>query len=175
MMHEIETSRLYLRRPSIKDELKLQELWRDETVQQFVGGIVQDDIIQERIMTIQSHWDQNEFGLCTVYEKSTSQIAGLCGLQRREDGLELSYKFFPSFWGQGLGKEATSACLDYGFAMIEDNSIAAITQDANHRSCRLLESIGIKYIKSFRRFDFLQRLYEISRQDYFVKLFLKSQ
>jgi len=80
--------------------------------------------------------------------------------------LELSYKFFPDYWGQGLAKEATKACLNYGFATIQDSSIIAITQVANHRSCRLLEAIGMKHIQSFTRFDALQRLYEITRNDY---------
>lgn len=166
MMHEIETPRLWLRRPTLEDELILEDLWRSEEVRQFLGGVVADDVIKERLTEIQNHWDHHGFGLCAVYKKDTQQIVGLCGLHRRDDGLELSYKFFPNYWGQGLGKEVTIACLNYGFTTLKDGSIIAITQDANHPSCRLLEAIGMKHIQSFTRFNALQRLYEMTRNDH---------
>jgi len=166
MMPEIETSRLILRRPTLKDEFALEDLWRNEKVRQFLGGIVEDDVIKERLTEIQNHWDLHGFGFCAIYKKDTQEIAGICGLRRSEDGLELSYTFFPTFWGQGLAKEAAIACLNYGFTTLEDSSIVAITQDANHRSCRLLEAIGMKHATSFTRFDALQRLYEMTRDNY---------
>ncbi len=163
MMHEIETSRLWLCRPTLEDWENLEELWRNEIVQRFLGGVAEDDVIKERITAIQDHWDHYGFGLWAVYKKSTKQRVGLCGLHRSDDGLEISYKFFPTFWGQGLAKEATMACLNYGFTTFKDNSIIAITQEVNHRSCVLLEAIGMKHIENFKRFDTLQRLYEITR------------
>ena len=167
-MHEIETSRLWLRRPTPEDSLKLEDLWRNEIVQQFLGGVVEDDVIKERMTVVQNHWDHHGFGLWAVYKKSTKQIAGLCGLHRSEDGLEISYKFFPTIWGEGFAKEATIACLNYGFTMLKDSSIIAITQEANHRSCRLLEAIGMKHAQSFKRFDVLQRQYEMTRHEHIM-------
>lgn len=62
-------------------------------------------------------------------------------------------------------KEAAIACLNYGFTTMKDNSIIAITQEANHRSCRLLKAIGMKNIKTFRRYNASQRLYEVTRHE----------
>ena len=82
------------------------------------------------------------------------------------DGIELSYMFFPASWGKGLAKEAACASLDYGFNQLNLDKVIAITQEANKNSCCLLESIGMRAIDRFRRFDTVQLLYEITKNEY---------
>ncbi len=158
-----ETRHLLLRRPTNEDTLPLKKLWRDEKVREFLGGIVSDEIIDGKIIDLQNHWDLYQFGLCVVYERISNQITGLCGLHHSEDGIEISYMFFPEFWGRGLGREAVAATIDYGFKTLEIKRIIAITQEANTRSCQLLNSAGMNHIKSFTRYNAMQCLYELSK------------
>jgi RimJ/RimL family protein N-acetyltransferase len=69
--------------------------------------------------------------------------------------------FFSEFWGKGFAREAAIACTDYGFHTLKLNKIIAITQEAYIKSCQLLETIGMKYIRSFKRFNDQQFMYKV--------------
>jgi RimJ/RimL family protein N-acetyltransferase len=170
MTTNIETDRLLLRRPTREDTYILRDLWRNERVRQFLGGILCADRIEERIATHQKHWDDHGFGLYSVYLKATNDLVGICGLHHSEDGLEISYMFFPNHWGQGFAREAALACLNYGFTVLNAEFIISVTQEANQRSCHLLESMGMKLTRTLERFNELQRLYNLSREDYLISL-----
>jgi RimJ/RimL family protein N-acetyltransferase len=160
------TSRLTLRRPTPEDSLILGDLWRNENVRAFLGGILSEDLIVEKFDTIQTHWDRHGFGMCAVLTKGSKTTIGLCGLHHTDDGLEISYLFFPEYWGNGFAKEAACSALKYGFMTLKEDSIIAITQQANQRSCHLLESIGMKHIHHFDRFEALQCLYKVNHKEY---------
>lgn len=83
---EIKTNRLFIRRPINEDILSLENIWRNEQVREFLGGIVSDTLIDQKISDLQNHWDLHQFGLCTVFEKNSNQVAGLCGLHYSEVG-----------------------------------------------------------------------------------------
>ena len=93
-------------------------------------------------------------------------MVGLCGLHYSEDGIEISYMFFPQFWGQGLASEAVIACIDYGFNTFKMEIIVAITQEMNIKSCQLLDKIGMCHINTFERFNATQRLYRFIRTEW---------
>ncbi len=95
----IETARLRLCRPTNQDTLMLENLWRDDQVREFLGGVVADDIIQQKLIDLQHHWDLHQFGQWAVFEKSSNKLIGLCGLHHSDDGIEISYiqaHHFPS-------------------------------------------------------------------------------
>ena len=158
----IETSRLCLCRPNSQDISALETLWRDEKVREFLGGIVSDDIIQQKMVELQSHWDLHQFGQWAVFEKSSKKLIGLCGLHYSDDGIEISYMFIPEFWGKGFASEAVLASADYGFSTLKIKSIIAITQVANIKSCQLLTKIGMQPNNNFERFNATQCSFELT-------------
>ncbi len=160
----IETSRLFLGRLTHEDLLTIENLWRDETVRQFLGGVISDDRIKQKMLELQRHWDLYSFGQWVVFDKSAKERIGLCGLHQTEEGIELSYQFFPKFWKKGYAREATAACIDYGFTTLKPDKIIAITQVANIQSCRLLRVIGMKLIRNFERFNAPQCLFAIDHK-----------
>ncbi len=163
---ERETLTLLLRRPTSADDVILRGLWRNEEVRYFLGGIVQEELIDEKIVSIQEHWDKYGFGQWAVFEKTSKVVIGICGLHHSEDGIEISYMFFPAFWGKGRGRESVFASLNYGFNVLKLDRIIAITQDANSPSCRLLDSIGMKHIDNLWRFNAVQRLYVMTLNEW---------
>ncbi|WP_058535341.1 GNAT family N-acetyltransferase [Legionella saoudiensis] len=165
----IETIHLLIRQPTINDFLLLQNLWRNEQVRKFLGGSIPDDLIPQKISALQEHWDLHQFGLSTVFEKNSNEIAGLCGLHYSDDGVELSYMFFPNWWGQGLAYEAAVASINYGFKTLHLNRIIAITQAENTKSCLLLKKAGMNYLGSFERFNAIQNLYETTKNKWQIK------
>ncbi|GAC1305616.1 MAG: GNAT family N-acetyltransferase [Ktedonobacteraceae bacterium] len=166
IIEEIETARLHLRRPTMADAVTLRELWRNEQVRQFLGGVVSQEVIDGKIASIEQHWNEHGFGQWAVFEKETGRIVGLCGLHRSEEGIELSYMFFPAFWGRGLATEAASASLNHGFRTLAFERIVAITQEVNYSSYRLLEKVGMHHTHTLWRFEAAQRFYELARVEW---------
>lgn len=163
----IETKHLKLRCPTKDDTAILSNLWRNENVREFLGGIVSENIVREKIDALHHHWNQYYFGQWVVCKKDNKQILGICGLHHSDEGIEISYMFFPEYWGKGFAKEAALATINYGFNIVKLDRIIAITQEANYRSRRLLENMGMKHINTFLRFNAIQSEYELR---YFDKL-----
>src|SRR2546430_17464538 len=61
-IEEIETTHLRLRRPTTADTLILGDLWRNEQVRQFLGGVVSQDVIEGKIASLREHWNEYGFG-----------------------------------------------------------------------------------------------------------------
>lgn len=158
----METKRLMLRRPICQDIYIVKKLWKNETVRKYLGGTVSSHDIQEKIVEIQNHWVGHKFGQRVVLKKSSLEIIGLCGLNFSENGLELSYMFFPQFWGQGFAQEAASASIKLGFDAPKVKEIIAITQKENFSSCNLLNKIGMRHRKDFERFNAVQSFFSLS-------------
>ena len=70
----IETSRLFISQPQNKDILAIENLWRDTKIRQFLGGIVSDNVIKDKINVIQKHWELHKFGQWVVFEKNSNEI-----------------------------------------------------------------------------------------------------
>jgi hypothetical protein len=73
-IEEIETIHLRLHRPTKADALILRNLWRNEQVRQFLGGIISEDAIEGKIASLHEHWDKYGFGQWSICEKETGQI-----------------------------------------------------------------------------------------------------
>src|SRR3990167_2090813 len=137
----IETKHLILKPPTVDSLNEAGKLWEDDKVRMFLGGAIPSEKVKEKTALLQAHWDKYKFGLYTVFLKDTSKIIGLCGLHHSEfeSDIELSYMFFPEYWGKGLATETILACLEEGFKKLKLKRIIAITQKANIASCRLLK------------------------------------
>lgn len=124
-------TRIQLRRPTNEDALILRGLWVDEKVRQYLGGAISNEKIDEKIQSLQDHWVRHGFGQWSVIDEKSNELVGLCGLHHSDDGIELSYMFFPTSSGQGLAREASQASIEFGFNTLSLDKIIAITQEAN--------------------------------------------
>lgn len=69
----------------------------------------------------------------------------------------MSYQFLPEHWGKGYAREAVGAVVA---RVLEGTpSVVAVTQEANDRSRRLLEAVGLEHAESFVEWDAHQVLY----------------
>ena len=69
-------------------------------------------------------------------------------------------------WGTGLGTEAGGACLRYGFERLGLEAIAGLTMHDNRKSRRVLERLGMKYVRAARFHGFDCVWYSVSRRDW---------
>lgn len=159
----IHTKRLTLIPPTDTDWFALRDLWRDAMARRYLGGVFTEDKITQKIISLKQHWIEHQFGHFAVYETSSNKLLGLCGLTHSDDGVELSYKYFPTYWGNGYALEAAKAMLQYGFDELKLEFIVAITQDKNEKSWKMLEKLEMKLIDSVVRFEETQRIYKATR------------
>lgn len=102
-------------------------------------------------------------------------VIGWCGLGPLDfDGslIELYYGLAPEYWGKGLATEASRAMLKYAFEVIGLETVTAVVDPENIASVRVVEKIGMKYVKTIEnlppehRFYEGSKIYKLTRENY---------
>ncbi len=95
-------------------------------------------------------YSENGFGLWLVESKVHKKPIGMCGLLRRDylNHPDIGFAFLPEFIGKGFGFEAATGTISFAKNQLNFSSICAITMPDNVASIKLLEKIGMKFIKS---------------------------
>jgi RimJ/RimL family protein N-acetyltransferase len=154
MNYILETERLRLREFALNDTKFIIELLNSPGWLQFIGD--KNVKTEEQATTYLRNgplksYIQNGFGLSLVEKKDDNQAIGMCGIIRR-DSLEhpdIGFAFLPEHSGKGYAFEIASATLSYAKDKLSIPKVSAITLPVNARSIKLLERIGLKFVKSF--------------------------
>ena len=149
----LRTSRCELTPLDQADIPSLLPLFTTPAVRQFLGGVIPPEEANARLYrwcTMEYYWTIRTDSVCI----------GLVDLSPYHDPerMELSYQFLPMYWGKGYAFETLSAVLDWCRGRYDN--VVSETQEANVRSCRLLERLGYRLTDRLERFGAVQRLYE---------------
>ncbi len=144
-----ETDRLILRRLDERDVDEIFAMRSDPEVMRFIRAP------QNRIETVNwlnlvsSRWESDHIGFCAIVEKQTDKFVGWCGLwQLKEtDELEIGYAIAKSAWGKGFATEAAQVFLRYAFEQLKTGKIVAVAEPENASSRRVMEKIGMKFVR----------------------------
>jgi RimJ/RimL family protein N-acetyltransferase len=151
----LETERLSLRRFSLDDAAFVVEMVNDPAWLEHIGDRNVRTLEEARAYLRKGALDMYErmgFGMYVVTFKDSEEPIGTCGLIKRDslDDVDIGFAFLPRFRGQGYALESAAATLEYGKSVLGLKRIVAIVSPANHRSIRLLESIGLKFERPIR-------------------------
>jgi RimJ/RimL family protein N-acetyltransferase len=98
-----------------------------------------------------------------IVENDTNKAVGNSGLfgiseihRHAEFGCFIGDK---TYWNQGIGAEATSLTLDYGFNVLNLKNIFLHVVDYNQRAIRCYEKVGFKYVGKHRKYIFMAGQY----------------
>ncbi|MET9675803.1 GNAT family N-acetyltransferase [Streptomyces sp. NPDC006482] len=152
------TDRLLLRSVRSGDLPAVTRLWTDPDVRHHLGGPVIESVIRIRQRRI-----VGAPGFHAVIRAEDDVLLGLVSVEpgARRGETEVSYQFLPEHWGRGYAREAVGAIVA---RVLEGTpSVVAVTQEANDRSRRLLEAVGLEYAESFVEWDARQVLYRLRR------------
>ena len=125
-------------------------------------------------------WDEHRFGVWAVCVGDTElgtpgDFIGYCGFlpeQIEDAGPEVAYAIGKSMWGKGVVTEALTACFDWIFTRPEVFHVHAVTDKENTASQRVMEKIGMKYLKDVDLYDSVAKgdgllpFYSIEREVY---------
>ena len=167
-MTVLDTQRLSLREFSLEDDSFVLELLNEPGFLRFIGDKGVRTVGDARAYLEKGpleSYRRNGFGLYAVClrGRGTAAPLGMCGLVTRE-GLhdpDIGFAFLARHWGRGYAVEAAAAILEHGTRTLQLPRIVAITSPDNVGSIRVLENIGLKFVR-------LMRLTEDSKP---VKLF----
>lgn len=90
-----------------------------------------------------------------IVDKDTNKAIGFCGLHNIDEvhrtatfGISIGDK---SYWGHGIGTEATNLIVDFGFNILNLNSISLEVVDFNKRAIKCYEKCGFKSVGKKRQ------------------------
>jgi len=97
-------------------------------------------------------YERHGFGLFRVDRRRDGTSVGMCGLIRRDglDDVDIGFAFLASARGHGYASEAARAVLDYGLDELALERIVAITNVDNHASSRVLEKLGMSFVRTLQ-------------------------
>jgi len=92
------------------------------------------------------------YGNYTLIRKADNLKIGTCGLYDREglEGIDIGFALLPAYENMGYGFESAAKLLEAGVKEFHIKLISAITTKENVASQKLIEKLGLKYIKTIR-------------------------
>lgn len=147
-----ETERLLLKPISVSDSEFIFELYNSPNFIKFIGdkGIKSVEDAENYIVTkFLPQLGRLGYGNYLITLKSSGEKIGSVGIFERE-GLEvhdIGFSFLPEFEGKGYGFEASSKLLSNAFTDWGIAKVSAITSKENKASQKLIEKLGLKYLR----------------------------
>jgi ribosomal-protein-alanine N-acetyltransferase len=113
------------------------------------------------------HWQEHGYGWWAVERLADRQLLGWSGLQYLPDTdeIEIGYLLGKPYWGRGLATESALAGLEFGFGSLALPEVVGIVHPDNLASQRVLEKIGLEFVKEAEYFGMACYLYKISKAD----------
>ncbi len=167
---KLETARLRLRLFTPGDLDRLCEITSDPEVMRYIGyghPLTREET-RDNLGKIMEGFRRRGYGRWALERRDTGGLVGYCGLSsgNPEVGIELAYMLAREEWGRGLALEAARAALRYGFETLGADSISGLTLHGNERSRRVLERLGMRFVRDARYYDFACVHYSIARADW---------
>ena len=152
-MNVLETDRLTLRRITTDDAPVILALVNDPAWLENIGdrGVrTLDDARAYIEKGPVAMYQRCGFGLYLAVRKADGAAIGMAGLIKRDtlDDVDGGFAFFPEYRGHGYAYEAAAAVVAYGKRELGLERIVAITSPTNARSVKVLEKVGLVFLRS---------------------------
>ena len=166
----IESKRLYVKEFILDDVERLFRLNGDADVMKYIHPPETDiNVIKKVINRIIKYYSDNPgLGVWSGYEKQSDEFNGFFELAHLDttDEIEVGYRLFKEYWGQGYATEMTKVLIDYGFNKMGLEQIAGITHPENIASQNVLLKSGLTYIRNAVFYGHLDKYYAIESAYY---------
>jgi ribosomal-protein-alanine N-acetyltransferase len=167
----IQTERLVLRPFAAEDEEALPQLWNDRQVGHYLWDAkpVSMETVRGQIASSRRSFVERGFGQFTVHLGAVPGFVGFAGLRPIGESadVELLYALLPAYWGRGLATEAAHAVLRFGFSEAGLGEILAGADPPNVTSFRVMERLGMTFLRVAEIGGRPARYYRITRDAFF--------
>jgi ribosomal-protein-alanine N-acetyltransferase len=171
-MPQIETTRLLLRHFTLDDLPAFAVIRANAEVMQHISTRRPQSVDEVRwvLQLIIRNWRDIGFDRWAVVDKANNRLLGWCGLNYLDDSeeVEIGYGIAREYWGLGLIPEAAQATLRYGFEELHLQKIVAVAFPENLASQRVMQKLGMHYVKTAPFIDGDLVYYAIYRDEFAV-------
>lgn len=152
------TDRLQLRRVTLDDAEFMLRLLNEPSFIQNIGDRDVRTSEQARAYLANGPLTANTdsgLGLWVIELKDSGEVIGICSLLKREvlDHVDIGYALLPRYWSKGYALEAVKRTIEYVKNSLGLDRLAAIVNEDNESSIRLLEKLGFRFEKMIRLND----------------------
>lgn len=151
----LETKRLLLRSWKEEDLPEFYRLNSHDLVMEYFPQKLSYEETQNFYERIQKEFSNDGFGLYALERKEDKAFLGFLGLHNISfdidfaPAIEIGWRLLPESWNHGYATEAGSACLAYAKNTLKLPHLFSFTALLNKRSQRVMQKIGMCYIKEF--------------------------
>jgi RimJ/RimL family protein N-acetyltransferase len=140
----LETKRLAMRAPRLKDAKRIAALANDRRIAENVARIAHPYKVAdaENFIAGANKSASEAVFLITLRDGA---VIGACGLVMQDQTPELGYWLGVNYWGNGYATEALHAVIDYAFTDLANESLQAGSRVTNPASRRVLEKCGFQW------------------------------
>jgi RimJ/RimL family protein N-acetyltransferase len=123
----------------------------DARVMEYFPGTLTREESDGLVNRVEAHFDRHGFGLFAVELRETGMLIGFIGLSvpafnaHFTPCVEIGWRLGFDYWGRGLATEGAREALRHGFDVVGLREIVSFTTEANLRSRRVMERIGMTY------------------------------
>lgn len=148
-MTVLQTLNLMLGRCRPSDRSDFIDLERDPEVMRFLnGGAVDHATIDPQEATFLMPRGTEPYVWTARRTVDDTFVGWFCLFPESPTQAEIGYRLCRKAWGQGLASEGASALVDWGFGTAAYDRIVACTMATNHGSRRVMEKIGMRFVRS---------------------------
>jgi RimJ/RimL family protein N-acetyltransferase len=152
----LETERLILRRFTREDADLLFDLYNDPAVMRYLNGGAPADRNEITALDLPAFLGYYPrfagYGFWAALDRESGSFLGWFHFRPRPDDPldepELGYRLHRAAWGRGYATEGSRALLAKGFTDLGASRVTAATLTANLGSRRVLEKIGLRYLRT---------------------------
>ncbi|NUK38343.1 GNAT family N-acetyltransferase [Streptomyces lunaelactis] len=157
MANFLETERLSLRPFGEADVDRLLNLDSDPEVMRFINGgrpTTREAVRTEALPRFLHRYPCiGNPALWAAEERTTKEFVGWFELRPLDENsaavAELGYRLARAAWGRGFATEGSRALIRKGFTEFGVQRVTANTMTVNARSRRVLEKVGLTYVRTF--------------------------
>ena len=164
----IETARLWLRPFTLEDFPAYAALAANPGFQAWsASGPLDAEQARRKLEGFIALYETRGFSKWAISVKPGSRIIGYCGLGLEEiEGRsqpEFGYRLDPAFRNRGIATEAARAAIEDAFKRLDLSEIHAYAEAGNAASLRVLEKLGLSYLRDITLHGRAWRLYRLDR------------
>lgn len=162
-MQILETKRLILETIDEDRFEELAELLANKKVHRFFPKSLTLQESKEFLRKVQRRQIEDGISFWGVIRKVDNCFLGICGLLKQNIDevveIEVGYRIFDEFWGNGYGTEAAEGCIKYAKDKLKLQSIISLIVKDNLQSIRVAEKNGLKLEKESMFHNQIHRVY----------------
>ena len=147
----LRTDRLLLRDWRPDDLEPFARMNADPEVAEYLPARLSREESEVFARRIREHFAERGFGLWALEVPGEVAFVGFVGLSVPgfdapfTPCVEVGWRLLRPFWGQGYATEGARAALEYGFGELGLDEIVSFTTEANQRSRRVMERLGMRH------------------------------